>query len=147
VGELRFDPSRCSILRLQQAEYLSSRLEIGSKPVPKLPKIFYVNWFRKAPPALFVARLRENQGARLGVRACAGHGALSGDGDGLIPPVGGEGTTSAASSIRSRLWRSCCGGERRMAGPAATSYVKHFAKFESFPGAGSQMKALEERMG
>jgi phosphoenolpyruvate carboxykinase (GTP) len=55
VGELRFDPmAMLPFCGYDMADYFTHWLEIGSRDGARLPKIFYVNWFRKDATGNFI---------------------------------------------------------------------------------------------
>jgi phosphoenolpyruvate carboxykinase (GTP) len=55
VGELRFDPfAMLPFCGYNMADYFAHWLEIGSHEGAQLPKVFYVNWFRKGPDGRFL---------------------------------------------------------------------------------------------
>ena len=94
VGELRFDPfAMLPFLGYNMADYFAHWLKIGRTSGAKLPKIFYVNWFRKDDDGRFLwPGYGENSRVLAWVFArCAGHGAARETPIGLIPPVGEEG--------------------------------------------------------
>ena len=75
VGELRFDPfAMLPFCGYNMADYFAHWLEIGRRPGAKLPKIFYVNWFRKDEDGRFLwpGLRRELARAGVGVRALRG---------------------------------------------------------------------------
>ncbi|MGX6447254.1 phosphoenolpyruvate carboxykinase (GTP) [Patulibacter sp. S7RM1-6] len=55
VGQLRFDPfAQLPFAGYNMGDYMGHWLEIGRTPGAKLPKIFYVNWFRKDDDGRFL---------------------------------------------------------------------------------------------
>ena len=55
VGELRFDPmAMLPFCGYNMADYFAHWLKIGRREGAKLPKIFYVNWFRKDDDGRFL---------------------------------------------------------------------------------------------
>ncbi|MGI8846291.1 MAG: phosphoenolpyruvate carboxykinase (GTP) [Thermoleophilaceae bacterium] len=55
VGALRFDPfAMLPFCGYNMADYISHWLEIGKKDGAQLPKIYYVNWFRKDDGGKFI---------------------------------------------------------------------------------------------
>jgi phosphoenolpyruvate carboxykinase (GTP) len=55
VGQLRFDPfAMLPFCGYNMADYFEHWLDIGRKPGAQLPRIFYVNWFRKGADGRFL---------------------------------------------------------------------------------------------
>ncbi|HNG57952.1 MAG TPA: phosphoenolpyruvate carboxykinase domain-containing protein, partial [Solirubrobacterales bacterium] len=55
VGKLRFDPmAMLPFCGYNMADYFGHWLDIGQTEGAKLPKIFYVNWFRKDEDGKFI---------------------------------------------------------------------------------------------
>jgi phosphoenolpyruvate carboxykinase (GTP) len=151
VGELRFDPfAMLPFCGYNMADYFAHWLKIGRTPGAKLPKIFYVNWFRKDESGRFLwPGYGENSRVLSWVFArCAGHGAATKTPIGCLPPVGVEGidtrgveVTDAAVAELLRVdieeWRA-----------QLPHFQEHFGKFENLPDElHGQLKALEERLG
>ncbi len=92
VGELRFDPfAMLPFCGYDMAEYFEHWLEIGRQgDVGKLPKIFYVNWFRKDADGKFIwPGFGENSRVLEWVfRRCNGESAVEETPIGLVPADG-----------------------------------------------------------
>jgi len=86
VGELRFDPfAMLPFCGYNMADYFEHWLEIGRKgDTDKLPKIFYVNWFRKDDDGKFIwPGFGENSRVLEWIfRRC------DGEGEGVETPIG-----------------------------------------------------------
>ncbi len=55
VGQLRFDPfAQLPFAGYNLGDYMGHWLKIGQQPGAKLPKVFYVNWFRKDDQGKFI---------------------------------------------------------------------------------------------
>jgi phosphoenolpyruvate carboxykinase (GTP) len=55
VGELRFDPfAMLPFCGYDMADYFAHWLEIGKRDGARLPRVFYVNWFRKGEDGAFL---------------------------------------------------------------------------------------------
>src|SRR2546426_875373 len=102
VGELRFDPfAMLPFCGYNMADYFAHWLDVGRREGAKLPKIFYVNWFRKDASGRFLwPGFGENSRVLAWVVArCAGHGAATETPIGLIPPVGGDGIDTSGLDV------------------------------------------------
>ncbi len=150
VGELRFDPfAMLPFCGYNMADYFAHWLEIGKTPGAKLPKIFYVNWFRKDEDGKFLwPGYGENSRVLSWVFArCAGHGAGAETPIGVIPPVGPEGIDTrgldVSEAAMAELLRADVEEWRRQ----LPQFHQHFAQFENLPDElMAQLKALEERL-
>ena len=55
VGELRFDPmAMLPFCGYHMGDYFTHWLKVGSKPGAKMPRVYYVNWFRKGADGKFL---------------------------------------------------------------------------------------------
>ena len=152
VGELRFDPfAMLPFCGYNMADYFGHWLKIGREAdASKLPKIFYVNWFRKDANGKFLwPGYGENSRVLSWVFArCAGHGAAQETPIGLMPPVGVEGLDTSGLQVSeadmSELLRVDTGEWKAQ----LPHFHEHLGKFERLPQElHEQLRALEQRLG
>jgi phosphoenolpyruvate carboxykinase (GTP) len=92
VGQLRFDPfAMLPFCGYNLADHFRHWLEIGRRPGAELPKIFYVNWFRKDADGKFIwPGFGENSRVLEWIfRRCEGEGEVVETPIGLVPAEGG----------------------------------------------------------
>jgi phosphoenolpyruvate carboxykinase (GTP) len=102
VGELRFDPmAMLPFCGYNMADYFAHWLQIGRREGGKLPRIFYVNWFRKDDDGKFLwpgfgdnSRVMAWIFRRLEGKAQANETPI-----GLVPPVGEGGIETEGLDI------------------------------------------------
>jgi phosphoenolpyruvate carboxykinase (GTP) len=150
VGQLRFDPfAMLPFCGYNMAEYFEHWLEIGRRSGARLPRVFYVNWFRKDADGRFLwpgfgenSRVlewifRRCEGTAEAVDTPIGRvpapGALNVDGLGLTPAQVDELLTVDADAVKAEL----------------PQVKEHLARFgHDLPDAvRGQLQALEERIG
>jgi phosphoenolpyruvate carboxykinase (GTP) len=91
VGKLRFDPmAMLPFCGYHMADYFAHWLEIGEHKGALLPKVFYVNWFRKDEAGKFLwPGYGENSRVLAWIfRRCEGSAEAIESAIGLVPPVG-----------------------------------------------------------
>ena len=151
VGELRFDPfAMLPVLRLQHGRLLRPLAEDRAHaPGRKLPKIFYVNWFRKDDDGRFLwPGFGENSRVLAWVFArCAGHGAAQETPIGLSRRSGRRHRHGGLEVTDEQRRRAAARGHRRVARPAAAvpRALRH-ASTASRPSSTRSCKALEARL-
>jgi len=151
VGELRFDPfAMLPFCGYNMAYYFAHWLAIGRREGAKLPKIFYVNWFRKDGGGRFLwPGFGENSRVLAWVFArCAGRGTAGETAIGLVPPVGGDGIDTRGLDVSeadmAELLRVDAGEWRAQ----LPQFKEHLAKFEQLPSElHAQLEELERRLG
>jgi phosphoenolpyruvate carboxykinase (GTP) len=153
VGELRFDPfAMLPFCGYNMADYFAHWLAMGgSDPAHprKLPKIFYVNWFRKDSDGRFLwPGFGENSRVLAWVFArCAGHGAGRETPIGLMPPVGGEGIDTSGLEVSDADMSELLRVDVQEWRAQLPQLHAHFGRFERLPTQlHAQLKALEERL-
>jgi phosphoenolpyruvate carboxykinase (GTP) len=104
VGELRFDPmAMLPFCGYNMADYFAHWLKLGKKEGVELPRVFYVNWFRKDADGKFLwPGFGENSRVLEWVfRRCEGTAAAVETPIGLLPAEGEINTDGL------RRWPSC----------------------------------------
>ncbi len=94
VGELRFDPmAMLPFCGYNMADYFGHWLTIGRREGAQLPRIFYVNWFRKGEDGKFLwPGFGENSRVLAWIfRRCDGEAEAVETPIGLVPPIGAGG--------------------------------------------------------
>jgi phosphoenolpyruvate carboxykinase (GTP) len=151
VGELRFDPfAMLPFCGYNMADYFAHWLEIGRTQGAKLPKIFYVNWFRKDAGGRFLwPGFGENSRVLAWVFArCAGHGAAAETPIGIVPPVGVDGIDTRGLDVSEADMAELLRVQVDEWRAQLPQFREHFAKFENLPPElHAQLQALEERLG
>ncbi len=152
VGVLRRDPmAMLPFCGYNMGDYFAHWLEIGNKAEPgKLPKIFYVNWFRKDEGGRFLwPGFGENSRVLAWVfERCAGRGAASETPIGLIPPVDGEGIDTDGLDVSAEDMAELLNVDVAEWKAQLPQFRAHLAQFENLPPElHEQLDALENRLG
>ncbi len=151
VGELRFDPmAMLPFCGYNMARYFAHWLKIGRRENVQLPKIFYVNWFRRGEDGKFLwPGFGENSRVMAWIfRRCEGAAEAIETPIGLVPPVGEggieiegldlpDGTMDKLLEVDPECWREQLPQMR-----------EHYAKFgDELPDElHAQLDALEQRL-
>ncbi len=151
VGELRFDPfAMLPFCGYNMADYFAHWLSIGRRADPeKLPKIFYVNWFRKDENGRFLwPGYGENSRVLAWVFArCAGHGAALETPIGVMPPVGPEGLDTTGLDISDEDIAELLRVDIAEWKAQLPHFREHLGKFERLPKElHEQLEALDRRL-
>jgi len=102
VGELRFDPmAMLPFCGYNMADYFAHWLEVGRRQGADLPRIFYVNWFRKGDDGKFLwPGFGENCRPLAWIfRRLEGEAEADETAIGLVPPVGEGGIDTSGLDI------------------------------------------------
>ncbi len=150
VGELRFDPmAMLPFCGYNMGDYFQHWLDIGKTEGAVLPKIFYVNWFRKDATGNFLwPGFGENSRVLEWVfRRCEGEGETFETPLGLLPSIGDldlEGLNISADALDELLTVDDHAVRQQL-----PQIEGHLAKFgDSLPDEiRNQFEALKERLG
>jgi phosphoenolpyruvate carboxykinase (GTP) len=151
VGQLRFDPmAMLPFCGYNMADYFGYWLQLGRRKDAKLPKIFYVNWFRKDDDGTFLwPGFGENSRVLAWIfRRCEGRADAVPSAIGLVPPIGPGGIDTTGLGVTpeamTRLLEVDADGWQQQ----LPQMREQFAKFgERLPAElRAQLDALEERL-
>ncbi|HEX5762276.1 MAG TPA: phosphoenolpyruvate carboxykinase (GTP) [Solirubrobacterales bacterium] len=150
VGELRFDPmAMLPFCGYNMADYLGHWLKMGKREGAQLPRLFYVNWFRKDDDGNFLwPGFGENSRVLAWVfRRCQGQADAVESPIGLLPAEGAidtEGLDVSAEQLRELL-----SVDEDLVRDQLPQVKEHLAQFgDRLPSeVHAQLEALEERLG
>jgi phosphoenolpyruvate carboxykinase (GTP) len=152
VGRLRWDPmAMLPFCGYHMADYFRHWLEIGRREGAKLPRIFYVNWFRKDADGKFLwpgygenSRVLEWIFCR-----CQGTADALDTAIGLVPPVGQGGIDVSGLDVSEDALRELLEVDRDGWTEQLAQMHEHYAEFGEKlpPELRAQLASLEERLG
>jgi len=132
VGELRFDPmAMLPFCGYNMADYFGHWLRIGRRDGAKLPKIFYVNWFRKDDQGKFLwPGFGENSRVLAWiVGRCDGTAEAIDTPIGLLPPNGPGGIDTSGLDISADAMGQLLAVEPHEWREQLPQMHEHYAKF------------------
>ena len=150
VGELRRDPfAMLPFCGYHMGDYFAHWLKMGEKGGDKMPRIFYVNWFRKGDDGKFLwPGYGDNSRVLKWVfERCSGEGEAQDTAIGRLPAPGALDLDGLDLSAEAR--EKLFGVETAGWKAEVPSMKEHFAKFgDRLPqGLQDELQALEKRLG
>jgi phosphoenolpyruvate carboxykinase (GTP) len=150
VGELRFDPmAMLPFCGYNMADYFAHWLKVGQREGAVLPRVFYVNWFRKDADGKFLwPGFGENSRVLEWVfRRCEGEAEAVETAIGLLPAEGEIDTDGL--EITDEAMRELLSVDEDLVRQQLPQVRDHLAKFgEKLPAElTAQLEALEARLG
>jgi phosphoenolpyruvate carboxykinase (GTP) len=150
VGQLRFDPmAMLPFCGYNMADYFAHWLALGEKEGVELPRVFYVNWFRKDADGKFLwPGFGENSRVLEWVfRRCEGTAEAVETPIGLLPAEGEIDTNGL--EISDEAMADLLSVDVDLVKAQLPQVQEHLAKFgDKLPAeVGAQLEALEERLG
>jgi len=152
VGELRFDPmAMLPFCGYNMADYFAHWLQIGRREGAKLPKIFYVNWFRKNDDGKFLwPGFGENSRVLAWIfRRCEGTAGAVETEIGLVPARGEGGIDLTGLDVPEEAMVELLEVDPGAWKQQLPQMHEHYARFgDRLPDElRSQLDALEQRLG
>jgi phosphoenolpyruvate carboxykinase (GTP) len=152
VGKLRFDPmAMLPFCGYHMADYFAHWLRSGEREGAQLPKIFYVNWFRKGADGRFLwPGYGENSRVLAWIfRRCQGQADAVETEIGLLPPAGQGGINTDGLEVSPEAMEQLLAVDVEGWRAQLPQVKEHFAKFgDKLPEElQTQLDALEQRLG
>jgi phosphoenolpyruvate carboxykinase (GTP) len=152
VGKLRFDPmAMLPFCGYHMGDYFGHWLALGHREGAKLPKIFYVNWFRKDEEGNFLwPGFGENSRVLAWIFGrCEGNALAHETPIGLVPSTSAEGIDTRGLDISEEAMAQLMSVDPDEWKAQLPQLQDHFARFgDRLPAEiRAQLRALEERLG
>jgi phosphoenolpyruvate carboxykinase (GTP) len=151
VGNLRFDPmAMLPFCGYNMADYFAHWLKIGEREDANLPKIFYVNWFRKDDDGKFMwPGFGENSRVLAWIfRRCEGKADGVETPIGVVPPVGEGGITTDELDVSEETMATLLEVDTDAWTAQLPQIQEHYEKFgdQLPPELRRQLEGLEQRL-
>jgi phosphoenolpyruvate carboxykinase (GTP) len=151
VGQLRFDPmAMLPFCGYHMADYFAHWLRIGEREGARLPKVFYVNWFRKDERGKYLwPGFGENSRVLAWIfRRCEGTAVAHETSIGLVPPVGEGGIDTTGLEISGEAMRKLVEVDDACWREQLPQMHAHYARFgDRLPAElRAEFDALQERL-
>jgi phosphoenolpyruvate carboxykinase (GTP) len=151
VGNLRFDPmAMLPFCGYNMADYFAHWLKIGEREGAKLPKIFYVNWFRKDDDGKFLwPGFGENSRVLAWIfRRCEGKADGVETPIGVVPPVGEGGINTDELDVSEDTMAKLLEVDTEAWTEQLPQIQEHYEKFgdQLPPELRQQLESLEQRL-
>jgi phosphoenolpyruvate carboxykinase (GTP) len=151
VGQLRFDPmAMLPFCGYNMADYFAHWLEIGRRDGARLPRIFYVNWFRKDDDGKFLwPGFGQNSRVLAWIfRRCEGTAEAVETPIGLVPPVGDGGIELEGLQISEEAMSELLEVDPQAWHQQMPQVHEHYARFgDRLPSElRAELEALEDRL-
>jgi phosphoenolpyruvate carboxykinase (GTP) len=152
VGQLRFDPmAMLPFCGYNMADYFGHWLEIGRREGATLPKIFYVNWFRKDDDGKFLwPGFGDNSRVLAWIfRRCEGAAEGVETEIGILPPIGDGGIDTSGLDLAEGAMSQLLDVDPAAWKQQLPQMREHYARFgDRLPAEmRAQLEALEQRLG